>query len=114
VLVEQVDGVGPQPAQRPVNGGADVVGPAGDAGLVAVLVEREPELGCDHDPVAHRLQRLPHQLLVVEGPVDLGSVEQGDAPLDRAAEEGDHLVAGRARTERLAHAHAAQPEGRDL
>ena len=114
VLVEQVDGVGAQAAQRAVDGGADVVWPAADAGLLAVLVEGEPELGGDDDVVADRLERLADELLVVEGAVDLGGVEQGDAPVDRGPEERDHLVARRSRAERLAHAHAAEPEGRDL
>ena len=90
------------------------VRPAGDAGLLAVLVEGEPELGGDDDVVAHRLQRLADQLLVVEGAVDLGGVEEGDAAVDRGAEERDHLVARRSRAERLAHAHAAEAEGGDL
>ena len=49
----------------------------------AVLVEGEPELGRDDDVVAHRLQRLADELLVVEGAVDLGGVEEGDAALHR-------------------------------
>jgi hypothetical protein len=55
VLVEQVDGVGAQATQGAIDGDADVVGPAGDTGLVAVLVEGEPELGGDDDVVADRL-----------------------------------------------------------
>ena len=110
VLVEQVDGVGPQATQRALDGGADVVRSAADAGLLAVLVEGEPELGGDDDVLADRLQRLTHQLLVVEGAVDLGGVEQGDAPVHRGTEERDHLVPGWSWTERLAHAHAAEAE----
>ena len=92
VLVEQVDGVGAQPPQRAVDGGADVLGPAGDAGLVAVLVEGEAELGGDDDLVADRLERLADELLVVERAVDLGGVEEGDAAVDRGAQERDHLA----------------------
>ena len=90
---------------------ADVVGPAVDAGLLAVLVEREPELGGDDDVVAYRPQRLTDELLVVEGAVDLGGVEQGDAALDGGAEERDHLLAWRSGAEGLAHPHAAEAEG---
>ena len=114
VLVEQVDGVGPQATQGALDGGADVVGPAGDAGLLAVLVEREPELGGDDDILADRLQCLTHQLLVVEGAIDLRGVEHGDATVHRGTEEGDHLVSGWSWTERLAHAHAAEAEGGHL
>ena len=91
-----------------------MVGSAADAGLVAVVVEGEPELGGDDDVVADRPQGLADELLVVERAVDLGGVEEGDAPVDRRAQEGDHLVARRRRAERLAHAHAAQPEGGHL
>ena len=88
-------------------------GPAGDAGLRAVLVEGEPELGGDDDLVADRLQGLADELLVVEGAVDLGGVEEGDAAVDRGAQERDHLVAWWSWAERLAHAHAAEAEGGD-
>ena len=56
----------------------------------------------------------PDELLVVERAVDLGGVEQGDAPVHRGAEEGDHLLPWWPRTERLAHAHAAEAEGGHL
>ena len=78
------------------------------------LVEGEPELGGDHDIVADRLQRLTHQFLVVERAVDLGGVEQGDAPVHRGTEERDHLLAWWSWPERLAHAHAAEAEGGHL
>src|SRR3954471_17768122 len=110
VLVEQVDGVCSQATQRALHRGADVLRPAADPGLVAVLVEREPELGGDHDVLADRLQRLTDQLLVVERAVDLGGVEQRDAAVHRGSEEGDHLVSWGSWPERLAHAHAAEAE----
>ena len=44
VWVEQVDGVHAEPAQRAVNGGAGVVGLAGQPGLAALVVEGEPNL----------------------------------------------------------------------
>ena len=44
VLVEQVDGVDAEPAQRPVDGAADVVGLAGQTGLAALDVDSEAEL----------------------------------------------------------------------
>ena len=111
VLVEQVDRVGAQPPQRPVDGGADVLGSAVHAaGLRAVLVEVEAELGGDDDLVAHRLERLADELLVVERAVDLGGVEERDAAVDGRAHEVDHLRARRPRPEGLAHAHAAEAE----
>ena len=44
VLIEQVDRLDPQPLQRGVGDPPDVVGPAGQARLLAVLVEGEPNL----------------------------------------------------------------------
>src|SRR4051794_34842899 len=110
VLVEQVDGLGAQPAQRTLDRGADVLRPAGDAGLLTVLVKGEAELRRDDDAVADRLQRLADQLLVVERAVHLGRVEEGDATVDRRPEEGDHLLAWRSGAEGLAHSHAAEAE----
>jgi hypothetical protein len=54
---------------------------------------------------------LPHKFLVLEGAVDLSGVEHRDAPVDRGAEEGDHLLSWRSWTEGLAHAPAVQAEG---
>ena len=56
--------------------------------LLAVGVEVEAELGGDHDLVADRGERLAHQLLVDERPVDLGGVEEGDAALDGGPDAG--------------------------
>ncbi len=115
VLVVQVDRVGAEAAQRPVHSTADGVGSAGQAGLGALLVEGEPELRGDDHLLAERAQGVADELLVDVRAVDLGGVEQGDAPLDGAAEDGDHLVAvAGIGAEALAHSHAAEPDGRDL
>ena len=63
-------------------------GPAVEPGLLAVL-DVEAELGGDHHLVADRRERLADQLLVGEGAVDLGGVEEGDAALDRRADQRD-------------------------
>ena len=91
VLVEQVDAVDVQPAQGVLDGGADVLGAAVQAGGAAA-VEGEPELGGDHDLVADRSQRLADELLVGERPVDLGGVEEGDAEVDGGADERDAVL----------------------
>jgi hypothetical protein len=114
VLVEQVDGVGAQTAQRAVDRRPDTVRSAGDAGLVTVLVEGEAELGGDDDVAADRLQRLADQLLVVEGAIHLSGVEEGDATVHGRAQERDHLLPWGPRPEGLAHAHAAEAEGGDV
>ena len=113
VLVEQVDDVGAQPPQRAVDRGADVLGPAADAALVAVVVEGEAELRRDDDLVADRRESLPDDLLVLERSVDLGRVEERDAVVDRLAQEGDHGRPLRRRAEALADTHAAEADGGD-
>ena len=111
VLVEQVDGVGAEPAQRAVDRLADVLGSAGQPGLATLLVEREAELRGDDDLVAHGREGLADELLVDVRAVDLGGVEERDPAVDGGAQQVDHLAAvARVRAEALAHAHAAEPE----
>src|SRR5437867_11923623 len=64
VLIEEIDAVRLEPAQRALNGLADVRGPAVRALEGALLVELEPELGRDHHAIALSLQRAGQQLLV--------------------------------------------------
>jgi hypothetical protein len=59
---------------------------------------------------AERRQRLADQLLVGEGAVDLGRVEEGDAAVHRRVEKIDHLLLVGRRIAK-AHPHTAQPEG---
>ena len=115
VLVEEVDRLGAKAPKRGVDALPDRLRPAVEARRPLAdldALEIPAELRRDHDPVSHRLERFADELLVGEWPVDLGSVEEGHAALDRRADESDHLqpVAGRAVAE--AHRHAAEPEGR--
>ena len=67
MLVEQIDVIGLQPAQRAFDGLADVRRPAVHAGDAAVLVELEAELRRDDDAIARAvelLERAREQLLV--------------------------------------------------
>ncbi|ALG75307.1 hypothetical protein VY88_24835 [Azospirillum thiophilum] len=50
--------------------------------LLVVVSEGEAELGCDHHSIADRLKRFADQLVVGEGTVDLGVVEEGDAQIE--------------------------------
>jgi hypothetical protein len=79
-----------------------------------VGVELEAELGGDHHSLAEGLEGLAHQLLVRERAVYLGRVEEGHAALDGRADEGDHLLSVGSRAVAEAHAHAAEPQRRDL
>ena len=80
----------PSRRSEPSTACADALGTAGDSAVLARLgIDVEAELGGDHDPVAHRPKRFADHLLVDEGAVDLGRVEEGDAALDRGADQPD-------------------------
>jgi hypothetical protein len=81
--------------------------------LLPIGTELEAELRCDHDLVADRREGFADELFIRERPVGLGRVEERDPALEGRADERDHLlpVCSRAVTE--AHAHAAEPDGRD-
>lgn len=116
MLVEEVDDVGPETLQRCFGHLLDVLGPAVKAlprrGAAGAHVEAE--LGGDDDPVANGLERLPDQLLVDEGSVDFGRIEERDAKIHCRADHVDHLGALRWRPVGHAHAHAAVTDGRDF
>ena len=114
VLIEQVDGVDVEPLERRLRDLLDVLGPAVEARLLAVRVDVEPELGGDHHLLADRRERLAHQLLVRERAVDFGGVEEGDAEVDGRPDQRDPLLLVHGRAVAEAHAHAAEPEGRDF
>src|SRR5262249_32611421 len=59
-------------------------------------------------------ERLAEKFLVREGPVCLGSVEEGDPAVDGLPDEGDHLLPVRRTAVAEAHPHAAEPDGGDL
>ncbi len=116
VLVQEVDRLDPQPAEGVLDDVADVFRPAVEAGpaRLAVGVGTEAELRGDHDLVPDRRERLAHEFFVGERTVHLGGVEERDPPIDRRAEERDHLRAVLRRAVREAHPHTAEAEGGDV
>ncbi len=105
--------VGAEIAQGAVQGVAGVLrGPVEGAGG-AVVVEAGGELGCDHRPVPVGAEGLAQQLLVAEGAVGLGGVEEGDAEVEGVADGGGRLLLVGGAVEG-AHPHAPQPDGGDL
>src|SRR5204863_8428417 len=61
--------------------------------------------------------RLTDQLLIMERPVNLGGVEEGDAEVDRAVDGRDRFLVGRLAVFDIAvanHRHAADAERGDL
>src|SRR6185312_1957401 len=114
VLVVEIDDVDAEPPEGSVGGLPDVLGSAGQTGLASLVVEGEPELGRDDDPIANRGQRLPHELLVHERPVDLGRIEERDPTVHGGTDQIDHVLAtARVRAIALAHPHTAQPDRGD-
>ena len=116
VLIEEIDRLDAQPSQRGLRDLLDVLRPAVHADLFAFAgrVEREPELRGDHHPVAERRERLAHELFVHERAVRLRGIEERDAALDRRPQERGHLPPVRGRAVGGGHAHAAEPDRRDL
>ena len=113
VLIEEVDMVGLEPLERAFHRLADVRRAAVEAGALLAVVEAEAELGGDGHLVAAAGERAAEQLLVLEGAIDLGGVEEGAAEFDGAMQRGDRLGFVR-RAVGLAHAHAAEADRRDL
>jgi hypothetical protein len=97
VPVEQVGGVDLEACERGACDLLDVLGPAGQAHLPAAGVEREPELGGDHDLPAERGERLADEFLVDDRAVHLGGIEDRDTASDRGADQGEQFAAGRGR-----------------
>ena len=118
VLIEQVDPVGGEAAERALDGFADVCRAAVQPRDPAVRVELEAELGGDDDPVASALELLEgarQQFLVLVRPVCLGGVEEGAPQLDGPMDGGDGLalVALLRGAVRVAHPHQAEAEHGD-
>ena len=114
VLVVEVDDVDAEPLQRGVAGGADVLRPAVHA-AAPVGGALDAELRREHDLVAATGDRPPDELLVGEGAVHVGGVEQRHAEVERAVHDGDRLglVAAVGGAVEVRHPHAAQALGAD-
>ena len=110
VLVEEVDVVQAQAAQRVVARLLHVLGPAVHAALGRVVAADDAELGGQHHLVAAVGDGAAHQLLVGAAAVHGGGVQEVHAQLDRAVDRG-HRLGVVALAVELGHAHAAQPLG---
>jgi hypothetical protein len=113
VLVEQVDGLDPEALERALHALLDLLGPAVD-NLLPAGVDRDPELGGNHDVRANGSEALSQQLFICERPIGLGGVEERDAAFDGRPKQRDHLPPVGGRAIAVAHSHAAKPDGRDL
>ena len=92
VQLEEVDRLEAEPAQAQLALLAQVLGPA-DRPPVPGPRPGQPGLGRDHQIVAVRVKGLVDQPLGHLGPVGVGGVDEVDARLDGAAQDGDGFVA---------------------
>ncbi len=115
MLVEEVDPVGPEAAQRALDRRADRL-------RVGCLARRracfpssnlKPNLVAIVTRFALALQRAADQRLVSERPIDFGGVEERAAEVDGAMQSRDRFRFVR-RPIGLAHAHAAETDRRDF
>ena len=91
MLVEQIDHIGVQALQARLANFAGMGGLAVDARHPAIF-DAKTELGGDHQAIALALDRLAQQLLIGARAIDLGRVEEGDAPLGGGIHDGERSV----------------------
>ena len=111
MLVVQVDVIGVEPLERALERRADVGRAAVNVPRALARVRDEAELRGQHHLVAPAFQRPPDELLVGEGTVDLGGVDEGDAQVDRPVNGPDRLgVIQVIRAVGPGHAHGAKAD----
>src|ERR1700733_2790655 len=109
MLIEKIDVGRIEPPQALVGDLQHMLGPAVQAALGLARTDIESEFGRDDGALTPTLERTAQQLLVAEGSVDFGGIEQRHAQFQRALQGGERFrVVGRPVT--LAHAHAAETE----
>src|SRR4051812_17217510 len=96
--------------------GPDAIGMAVVAGAAVrqVLIDDMAELGRDDPLRANRRKGLTQQFFVRKRSVVFRRVEEGDAAVDRGADQRDHFLRLAGRPVIAAHAHAAKSERRYL
>jgi hypothetical protein len=92
----------------------DVLGPTVEAISRSIGIDPESKFCGDYNVLSERSEGLTHEFFVGERAISLGGVKKCYAAFHGGPYEGDHFhfVSGWAII--VAHAHAAQPEGRDL
>src|SRR5437588_10087953 len=81
MLIEQIDGVDPEPSQRALDGLFDVLRPTVQTNWMRISlgVNLEPELRRDHHLVTHGSESLAHKLFIHERTVDFRGIDDTDA-----------------------------------
>src|ERR1035438_6576073 len=114
MLIEQIDGVDPEPLERRLGDLLDVLRPAVQASLLPIGVEVEPKFGRNRDLPAEGSESFTYQFLIDVRAVHFRGIEERYAAFHGSADHRDHLllVLGRAVTK--AHSHAAQADRRNF
>ena len=110
VLVEQVDCLDAEATEGRVGGLPDQLRAAGKR-RPAVRVDL-PELRGNDDLITNGSERVAHDLLVRERPIDLRRVEERHSEVHRLPDQPNGLVPGQSGTAVVAQAHAPKPERR--
>ena len=114
MLIDEVDVVGGEAAERSFHRFADMLRPAVEVGWsLSPVLQAEAELRREHNLVPPTLQRPAEELFVGERTIDFGGIEKGAPELDGTIEGCQRFsLVGRAIG--LTHAHAAETDGRYL
>jgi hypothetical protein len=110
VLIIKVDGLYAEPFQAALRCRADVLRPAVDRSKGRVDGSHDAELGSQDHALAAAANRLPDQLLVGEGTVDVRRVGKIDAQIKCSMDSRDGLRLV-SRPVELRHAHTPKSNG---
>jgi len=116
VLIEDIDTIGSRAPQGSFSDRLDVLRLAVQTGAsgASLHVDVEAELCRNDNLVPDRAEHLADQFLVGEGTIGLGRIEQRHTALDRRVDQADHLLSVGRLSVDARHAHAAQPDCRNL
>src|SRR5260221_11593660 len=94
MLIEQIDGVDPEPFQRALDGLFDVLRSAVQTDWKRIFfgANLEPELGRDHHLVTHASETLAHERFIHQRTVNFSGDEVSDAAFDRCPNDRNHLL----------------------
>src|SRR5271157_1372005 len=117
VLIVEIDGINPEPLQRPFDGLLDVLGPAIHACRSRPMIgatKIEPEFGGDHYLPAEGSEGFADEFFVQERAVDFCGVKECDAAFNGSTEKRGHLLLVFGRAVGKTHSHAAEPQSRNF
>jgi hypothetical protein len=113
VLIVEIDGIDLESLERAFEALPDSLGPT-VLELLSVCIMLDPELGSDRHFPTERSQCFAYEFFIRVGAVNLGSVEECDAPFDCFPYKSNHLLLVPGLTVGNAHSHAAKPESRNF